>query len=204
MTSSTAPPTVPTVTTSSSPTTAPRPSRLPRGRRTVSAVIVATLLLIVAVVVAWQAILVQTGRELYGVNASAIADRLHLTPWNDTAVTIAAAALMVVGLWLLALAVLPSPRRYLQLREADPVLVTGINRRNLRRALDGAAQRVNGISAAETRLTKSTATTTVTSSLSMTGGLTETAQNAITTRLQQLDPVEPIAVRVQLSGQRRR
>ncbi len=204
MTSSTAPPTVPTVTTSSSPTTAPRPSRLPRGRRTVSAVIVATLLLIVAVVVAWQAILVQTGRELYGVNASAIADRLHLTPWNDTAVTIAAAALMVVGLWLLALAVLPSPRRYLQLREADPVLVTGINRRNLRRALDGAAQRVNGISAAETRLTKSTATTSVTSSLSMTGGLTETAQNAITTRLQQLDPVEPIAVRVQLSGQRRR
>lgn len=204
MTSSTAPPTVPTVTTSSSPTTPPRPSRLPRGRRTVSAVIVATLLLIVAVVVAWQAILVQTGRELYGVNASAIADRLHLTPWNDTAVTIAAAALMVVGLWLLALAVLPSPRRYLQLREADPVLVTGINRRNLRRALDGAAQRVNGISAAETRLTKSTATTSVTSSLSMTGGLTETAQNAITTRLQQLDPVEPIAVRVQLSGQRRR
>jgi Family of unknown function (DUF6286) len=180
------------------------PPRLPRGRRTVSAVIVATVLLVLGALVAWQAILVQTGREPYGVDASAVADRLHQTPWKDTGVIIVVGVAIVLGLGLLALAVLPSRRRYLQLRETDPVLVTGITPANLRRALSGAAQRVNGINAAETQLNRNTATTVITSSLSMTERLPGAAQDAITVRLRQLDPVEPIAVRVRLSSKARR
>jgi hypothetical protein len=170
----------------------------------VSAVIVATVLLVLGALVAWQAILVQTGREPYGVNASAVADRLHQTPWKDTGVIIVVGVAIVLGLGLLALAVLPSRRRYLQLRETDPVLVTGITPANLRRALSGAAQRVNGINAAETQLNRNTATTVITSSLSMTERLPGAAQDAITVRLRQLDPVEPIAVRVRLSSKARR
>ena len=181
----------------------PQP-RLPRGRRTVSAVIVATVLLVLGALVAWQAILVQTGRQPYGVDASAVADRLHQTPWKDTGVIIAVGVAIVLGLGLLALAVLPSRRRYLQLRETDPVLVTGITPANLRRALSGAAQRVNGINAAETQLNRNTAITVITSSLSMTEQLPGAAQDAITVRLRQLDPVEPIAVRVRLSSKARR
>ena len=180
------------------------PPRLPRGRRTVSAVIVAILLLVLGALVAWQAILVQTGREPYGVNASAIAARLRQTPWTDSGVMAAAAVGIALGLVLLALAVLPSRRRYLRLRETDPVLVTGITPANLRRALSGAAQRVNGINSAETQLTRTTATTVITSSLSMTERLPGAAQDAITVRLEQLDPVEPIAVRVRLSSGGRR
>jgi len=180
------------------------PPRLPRGRRTVSAVIVAILLLVLGALVAWQAVLVQTGRQPYGVDASAVADRLHRTPWTDTAVIAAAAVAIVVGLGLLALAMLPSRRRYLQLRESDPVLVTGITPANLRRALSGAAQRVNGINAAETELHRTTATTVITSSLSMTERLPAAAEDAITVRLKQLDPVVPIAVRVRLSSKGRR
>ncbi len=180
------------------------PPQLPRGRRTVSAVIVAVLLLALGALVAWQAILVQSGRQPYGLNGSDIADRLRQTPWTDTGVIVAAAVAIALGLLLLALAVLPSRRRYLQLRESDPVLVTGITPANLRRALSGAAQRVNGINAAETQLNRSTATTVITSSLSMTERLPGAAQDAITTRLQQLDPVVPIAVRVRLSGRGRR
>jgi len=183
----------------------PRPtSPPPRGRRTVSAVIVAILLLVLGALVAWQAVLVQTGRQPYGVDASAVADRLHRTPWTDTAVIAAAAVAIVVGLGLLALAMLPSRRRYLQLRESDPVLVTGITPANLRRALSGAAQRVNGINAAETELHRTTATTVITSSLSMTERLPAAAEDAITVRLKQLDPVVPIAVRVRLSSKGRR
>lgn len=180
------------------------PPRPPRGRRTVSAVIVAILLLVLGALVAWQAVLVQTGRQPYGVDASAVADRLHRTPWTDTAVITAAAVAIVVGLGLLALAMLPSRRRYLQLRESDPVLVTGITPANLRRALSGAAQRVNGINAAETELHRTTATTVITSSLSMTERLPAAAEDAITVRLKQLDPVVPIAVRVRLSSKGRR
>jgi len=170
----------------------------------VSAVIVAIVLLVLGALVAWEAVLVQTGREPYGVNASAVADRLGRTPWTDTGVIIAAAVAIVLGLLLVALAVLPSRRRYLQLRESDPVLVTGITPANLRRALSGAAQRVNGINAAETQLNRTTATTVITSSLSMTERLPGAAQEAITARLQQLDPVVPIAVRVRLSSRGRR
>jgi len=182
----------------------PNPPRLPRGRRTVSAVVVALLLLVLGALVAWQAILVQTGRQPYGVDASAVAERLHRTPWTDTAVISGAAVAIVLGLGLLALALLPSRRRYLQLRESDPVLVTGITPANLRRALSGAAQRVNGINAAETELRGSTATTVITSSLSMTERLPAAADEAITVWLQQLDPVVPIAVRVRLSSRGRR
>jgi ABC-type Fe3+ transport system permease subunit len=170
----------------------------------VSAVIVAILLLVLGALMAWQAVLVQTGRQPYGVDASAVADRLHRTPWTDTAVITAAAVAIVVGLGLLALAMLPSRRRYLQLRESDPVLVTGITPANLRRALSGAAQRVNGINAAETELHRTTATTVITSSLSMTERLPAAAEDAITVRLKQLDPVVPIAVRVRLSSKGRR
>ena len=185
-------------------TNPPRPPGLPRGRRTVSAVIVAGVLLAFGALVAWQAILVQTGRQPYGVDASAVADRLNRTPWTDTAVISGAAVAIVVGLGLLALALLPSRRRYLQLRESDPVLVTGITPANLRRALSGAAQRVNGITAAETELRGSTATTVITSSLSMTERLPAAGGEAITVRLQQLDPVAPISVRVRLSSKGRR
>lgn len=185
-------------------TTPPNPPSLPRGRRTVSAIIVAGVLLVLGALVAWQAILVQTGRQPVGLDASAVADRLHRTPWTDTAVISAAAVAIVLGLGLLALALLPSRRRYLQLRETDPVLVTGITPANLRRALSGAAQRVNGITGAETELHRSTATTVITSSLSMTERLPAAANEAITIRLQQLDPVVPIVVRVRLSGKGRR
>ena len=189
---------------STNPPRPPSPPGLPRGRRTVSAVIVACVLLALGALVAWQAILVQTGRQPYGVDASAVADRLNRTPWTDTAVISGAAVAIVVGLGLLALALLPSRRRYLQLRESDPVLVTGITPANLRRALSGAAQRVNGITAAETELRGSTATTVITSSLSMTERLPAAAGEAITIRLQQLDPVAPISVRVRLSSKGRR
>ena len=189
---------------STNPPRPPSPPGLPRGRRTVSAVIVACVLLALGALVAWQAILVQTGMQPYGVDASAVADRLHRTPWTDTAVISAAAVAIAAGLGLLALALLPSRRRYLQLRESDPVLVTGITRANLRRALSGAAQRVNGITAAETELHRGTATTVITSSLSMTERLPAAAGEAITVRLQQLDPVAPISVRVRLSSKGRR
>lgn len=182
------------------PTRTARPPQLPRGSRTVAAVFVATLLLLTAGFVAWQAILIQTGQNLYGVNASGVAERLHRTPWDDPGVVISAAVATAVGLWLVVLAVVPPKRRFVQLRQADPQVVAGISRRHLRRALDGAAQRVDGVSAAETRVGRGTATIAVTSHLSMTGGLARSVQEAIDEYLRLLDPVEPVAVRVRLSG----
>lgn len=181
-----------------------RPTRLPRGRRTAAAVIAATLLLIVAGLVAWQAILVQAGRGTYGFSGSAVADRLRQTSWNDPGVTITAVMIAVLGVWLLALGLLPAPRRYTQLREAHAEVVTGISRKNLCRALDSAAERVDGVSSARTRLRRRTAMTTLTSPLGNPAGLTQLARAAVTQRLQQLDPLDPLTARVRLRSKRRR
>lgn len=179
-------------------------ARLPRGHRTVAAVIAATLLLVVAGLVAWQAILVQAGRGTYGFSGSAVADRLRQTSWNAPGVTITAVVIAALGVWLLALGLLPAPRQYTQLREAHPEVVTGISKKNICRALDSAAERVDGVSSAHTRLRRRTAMTTLTSPLGNPAGLTQSAQAAITQRLQQLDPLEPITGRVRLRRNRRR
>lgn len=191
-------------TSSQLPTRAASPPRLPRGSRTVAAVIVATVLLLTAGFIAWQAILIQTGQNLYDVNASGVSERLGRTPWDDPGVMISAAVTTALGLWLVLLAAVPPKRRFLQLRQADPQVVAGISRRHLRRALDGAAQRVDGVRAASTRVGRGTATVAVTSRLSMTGGLVQSVEEAIGEYLRLLDPIEPIAVRVRLSGRGRR
>ena len=147
--------------------------RFPRGRRTTAAVIVAIMLLLLAGYAAWQAILVQLGRQPYPLDAAVISANLNQTPWNHLAVTITGVVLALIGLWLLVLALTPARPTLLELREPHPDVVTGIRPADVRRALDGAAERIDGISSARTVLGRRTVTTTVTSPLGNPAGLTE-------------------------------
>ena len=111
---------------------------------------------------------------------AAISADLNQTPWNHPAVTITGAVLAVLGLWLLYLAVTPARRTLVALREQHPDVATGIRRADLRRAVDGAAERIDGISSSSTVLGRGTATTTVTSPLGNPAGLTEKVTAAVT------------------------
>ena len=199
-----------TTTTSTAPdrsgrsTTTPAAPGLPRGRRSVAAVVVAVLLLLLAGYTAWQAMLVQLGRQPYPLDAAAISADLNQTPWNHPAVTITGAALAVLGLWLLYLAVTPARRTLVALREQHPDVATGIRRADLRRAVDLAAERIDGISSSSTVLGRGTATTTVTSPLGNPAGLTEKVTAAVTEQLTELDPIDPYTPRVRLTGKDRR
>jgi len=195
-----------TTTTSTAPdrsgrsTTTPAAPGLPRGRRSVAAVVVAVLLLLLAGYTAWQAVLVQLGRQPYPLDAAAISADLNQTPWNHPAVTITGVVLAVLGLWLLYLAVTPAGRTLVALREEHPDVATGIRRADLRRAVDAAAERIDGISGSSTVLGRGTAT----SPLGNPAGLTEKVTAAVTEQLTELDPIDPYTPRVRLTGKDRR
>lgn len=177
--------------------------RLPRGRRTVAAVIVAVLLLLLAGYAAWQAILVQLGQPTYPLDAASISQNLNQTPWNHLAVTITGVVLALLGLWLLLLAITPARRKFIELREPHPDVATGIRPADLRRAVDGAAMRIDGISNSRTVLGRRTATTTVTSPLGNPEGLTEKVTAAVTDQITELDPLDPLTPKVKLTGKDR-
>ena len=123
------------------------------------------MLLLLAGYAGWQAILVQLGRRPYPLDAAAISADLNGTPWKHLAVTISGVVLVLLGLWLLILAVTPARRRLIELREQHPEVTTGISPADLRRALDGAAENIDGISSSRTVLGRRTVTVTVSSPL---------------------------------------
>lgn len=177
--------------------------RLPRGRRTVAAIIVAVLLLLLAVFAGWQAILVQLSRQPYPLDAAAISGNLQQTPWNHLAITITGVVLALLGVWLLILALTPARRKFVELREDHPDVATGIRPADLRRAIDGAAMRIDGISNSRTVLSRRTAATTVASPLGNPAGLTEKVSAAVTEQLTELNPVDPLTPKVTLTGKDR-
>lgn len=173
---------------------------LPRGRRTVAAVIVAVLLLLVAGFAAWQAVLVQLGRQPYPFDAAAVSGRLNQTPWSDVIVVIVGAVFAVLGGWLLLLAITPANRKMVQLAEPESDVSTGIRPADLRRAVNGAAERIDGISGARTVLRRGTAAVSVTSPLGNPAGLADKVTGAVTEQLTELNPVHPLTPRVTLTG----
>lgn len=178
--------------------------RLPRGRRTVAAVLVALVLLLLAGFAAWQAVLVQAGQQPTPLDAAAISSRLNQTAWSDPAVLVAGTVLVVLGLWLLVVAFIPPRRKLVELREEHPDVVTGIHPADLRRALNGAAERVDGITTATTSLTRSVAAVRVASPLGDPAGLVDAVTESLADQLDQLNPVEPLTPRVTLTEGNRR
>lgn len=185
-------------------TTAPAAAARPaRGRRTVVAVLLAVLLLLLAGFVAWQAVLVQLGRPPSPLDAARISAWLNTTPWSEPVIIAAGTVVALIGLWLIALALLPSRPTMVDLREEHPDVITRIRPADLRRAIDGAARSVDGISAARTTLRRDRAMVEVTSPLGDPSALPDRVSAAVTEQLAALDPVHLLRPVVRLTGGRR-
>lgn len=174
--------------------------QLPRGGRTLATVIVALMLLAGAALVAAQAISVFRTGSLLLWDAPAIADRLHTTSWRNPAVIAAAGVLIVIGLWLFALAVIPARHTLVELRESDPAVSTGISPAGLRRGLGAAALRVDGITAADTRIRRGSVIVAARTPLARSASLPAAVTTAVTNRLGELDPVRPLIVRARVTS----
>lgn len=186
----------------SNPVTSPV-TRPARGRRTAAAVMVAVLLLLAAGFAVWQAVLVQLGRRPTPLDAVRISAWLNTTPWSAPVIITTGAVIALVGLWLIALALIPPRPTLLDLREEHPDVITRIRPADLRRAIDGAARSVDGISDARTTLRRDRAVVAVTSPLGDPSGLPEKVTAAVTDQLAALDPVHPLRPLVRLTGGRR-
>ena len=186
----------------SNPVTGPV-ARPARGRRTAAAVVVAVLLLLIAGFAVWQAVQVQLGRPPAPLDAARISAWLNTTPWSAPVVIAIGAVLALVGLWLIALALIPPRPTMLDLREDHPDVITRIRPADLRRAIDGAARSVDGISDAHTTLSRGRAVVSVTSPLGDPSALPDKVATAVTDQLSALDPVHPLRPVVRLTGGRR-
>lgn len=183
--------------------TAAPAARPARGRRTGAAVVVAVLLLLLAGFAVWQAVLVQLGRPPFPLDAARISAWLNITPWSTPAIIAVGAVVALIGLWLIALALIPPRPTLFDLREEHPDVITRIRPADLRRALDGAARSVDGISGARTTLSRGRAVVEVTSPLGDPSALPEKVTAAVAEQLAALDPVHPLSPVVRLTGGRR-
>ncbi|WP_410574787.1 DUF6286 domain-containing protein [Amycolatopsis sp. cmx-4-61] len=169
-----------------------------RPRRSTPAVLVALVLLagcVLAGVVAVQLILGQAPWISY----ADVAGRLHATRWNDLAPALVGAATGVLGLVLLAAAILPGELVVLPLQGETG---SGASRRSYRSTLRVAASDVDGVSRAELKVGRRKVVARVRTARTNTEGLSDAVRTAIQRRLAQIAPVPVPAVRVRITSTR--
>ncbi|MFD4569003.1 DUF6286 domain-containing protein [Streptomyces sp. NPDC058467] len=142
------------------PTTKPPPhdgwgARSPRlwSARRIPAALVALVTLCAAGVLLYDVIAVRAGRRA-GAWRTRLADEMATRPVDDLWLLIGGAVAVVLGLWLLILALTPGLRRLIPLRAPDGYAEMGawLNRRGAELVLRDAALRVPGVSRARVRV----------------------------------------------------
>ncbi|MCE7082242.1 DUF6286 domain-containing protein [Streptomyces sp. ST2-7A] len=124
----------------------PRAHRF-RSARRVPAALTALVLLGILGVLLYDVISVRAGRPAAEWRVR-LADELATRPVDDPVVLMGAAIAILLGLWLLLLALTPGLRGLLPLRREDPDLRTGIERSAVGHVLRDRAVRVSGVRSA--------------------------------------------------------
>lgn len=165
-----------------------------RPRRSVPATLTALVLTAagaLAAVVAVQMILGERAWLDYG----AVARRLSTLRWAELPVVITGAAVAVLGLLLLAGAVLPGKPVVLPLRgEPD----AGASRRSFRSTLRAAAARVDGVDEVKVKLRRRSVRIRVRSRRTRPDGIADSVRAAVAARLDRIGPLRRPDVKVRL------
>ncbi|MCK2212740.1 DUF6286 domain-containing protein [Actinomadura sp. ATCC 31491] len=173
-----------------------------RPRRRVPAVLVATVLTLLGLLVAAETISALVGRPLRLVPYDRMLAGASATPWANPWVLLGSALALLLGLALLAAALVPGRPRLLPVRTGDPDLVMGLRRKSVTHALAHAAEQVPGVHEARARIRGRTVAVTPVTSGWDGERFREGVREAVLTRLAELDLVEPYRVAVEVKERR--
>ena len=171
--------------------------RPPRGRRGTSATIVAVLVVLVCAAGATEALWLALYDTTLLVTAASVISFGRDTHLNSPLVLTVAIVAAVLGLLLLITALVPPPRRLVELSEPEPAVAVGLTRASLTRTLIAAATGIDGITHARVKGRRHL-TVVATTALRDTTGLADRVQDTVTARLSEFTPARPRTVRVRL------
>ncbi|GAA2214936.1 hypothetical protein GCM10009850_104030 [Nonomuraea monospora] len=173
-----------------------------RPYRRIPAVIVATLLALLSLLVLAETVSALAGRPLRWIPYDRMLGWATTTLWSDPRVLLGAAVAALLGLLLLAIALVPGRPRMVPVRSGDPDLIIGLRPRSVARALAHAAEQVPGVRSARATLRGRTVAVTPTTCGRGVDGFGQDVRGAVLSRLAALDLVEPYRVSVNIKEQR--
>jgi hypothetical protein len=167
-----------------------------RPGRVLPATVTAAVLTVVAALVAMEVIAALVGRPVNVLPVAALARLGRQTRWDAPLALAVAAVASAVGLLLLLLALRPGRPRTIALTWHDPDTVLGITPHGLRRQTAQAAESVDGITRARTRVRHRHVRVRATSPLLDVRDLDDQVRHAVEERLAGLAPLRPLRLRV--------
>ena len=171
-----------------------------RPRRTYPAVAAAGGLAAAAVLITADVVTGPVDRRVHVLPVAWLTRLGHDTHWDDPAAIATAAIACLLGVLLIALALVPGRPRLIALTSHDPHTVIGITRTGLRRHLAAAATGIDGIARARVSLGRRRVRVKAASPLRDARGLSPQVHQAVTGRLEDLAPLRPLRVRATVRG----
>lgn len=172
-----------------------------RPRRSVPATLVALVVLAAAALVATATIQHLLGHTPV-VSVDTVAGAVVGRSWDDSVVTAAGAASAVLGLVLLAAALLPGTPTVIPLSGAGGRTDAGMYRRTLRKDLTTTAAAADGVSSAALKVGRRRITGTVRSPAKDTDGVGEQVRSLLAERLADIAPARHPRVRIKVTTER--
>lgn len=173
--------------------------RLPR--RTVPAVIVGVILLAASVVLAISCIQVIAARRPL-IPFTTVGQFVATASMTSPVVVAGGVVLAVIGLLLLACALLPGAPQVIALASSNDHTDAGVNRRSLARDLTSHARRADGITDAHVAVGARTVKVNARTPLRDHSGLSERVRELVAGRLDDINLARPARVRVTITPDR--
>ncbi|RNL85741.1 DUF6286 domain-containing protein [Halostreptopolyspora alba] len=170
-----------------------------RPSRSWPAFLAGLVLLAVAVLVATEIVSTLAGSPLRLVPVEGAVALASDTRWNSPATLVVSTALVLLGLVLLAVALVPGRGGHLPLWTGDPALSVGLSTAGMRAALAAAAREVDGVERARVRVGRRSVRVRVSSQLRTADGMREAVTDAVRVRIADLAPLRPLSVRTRIN-----
>ncbi|MFE0020590.1 DUF6286 domain-containing protein [Amycolatopsis sp. NPDC059021] len=167
-----------------------------RPRRGLPASLLALVLLAACVLIVVALVQRLVGERPF-LSYDAIAERVHATTWHTLPVLVWGGVAVLAGLVLLVLAVVPGRPTVVPLTE-EAGFDSGITRRGVLVSLRGAANSVDGVTAARIRLGRKKVVAHVRTSRDNTDGLADAVRVTLARRIEEIGPENPPEVRVRV------